>query len=135
MLVVEFLLDTSYEFAHHFGFALHDLGIIKTYTLCLDAILVGMRGVVVLFCAIEQRLGWDTSHIETSTAQCSLLKDNDVFTCFRSYFSGSIACWTTANDCKEVFHCVVQNLFNIVQRSSMLLPRVLYICPLCMISN
>ena len=74
MLVVEALFDTRHEFAHHFGLALCDLGIVKCHIFGSNTVLCGVLSVVVLFGTIEQGFGRDTTHIEACTAKGGLFK-------------------------------------------------------------
>ena len=78
MFIIEFLLDTRHQFAHHFLFALNDFGVVKCYILCFHAIFVGVGSVVVLLGAVQQGLGGNAPHVQTRATQSILFKQYDI---------------------------------------------------------
>ncbi len=83
VLVVEALLDTRHEFAHHLGLALRHFGVVEDNILCRNAVLRSILGVIVLLGTVEQGLGRNAPHIEASATESSLLKQHHILSGLR----------------------------------------------------
>ena len=91
MLVIEALLDTGYEFAHDDGLTLLHGAKIKGHVLSRHTVFLRVRSIVILFGAVQERFGRNTTYVEAGTAYSVLLKEHYIFTGFGSLLCGGIA--------------------------------------------
>ena len=105
MFVIKTLLDAGDQFADHDGFAFLHGGEVKGDVLCCHTVFLRVRRVIVLFGALQERLGRDTTYIEARTAYGILLKEDDVFTGFTCFLGCRVSGRTAAYDGKKIsFH-------------------------------
>ena len=90
MFVVQALLDTCHQFAHDDGLAFLHGCEIKHDILRRHTIFGCVSRVIVLLRTIEERFGRNTTYVEARTAYGVLLKQHDIFACFRGFFGGSV---------------------------------------------
>ena len=99
MFIIEPLFDTGNEFTDDDRFAFLHRRKIVLHVLCRHSVFLRMRRVIVLFGAIQKRLGRNTTHIQAGSSNRILLKKHYIFTGFGGFFCRCISGRTSSDDC------------------------------------